>query len=138
MHQINKNKIVYLVHLHQQAKKVTLVRCTKKKEGGTSQKSFLQENQNCDEVTVERKEKKVITIPEEGLTKEEEHYAIYRVIKKYKKSSKSLYYICSESVKVKLKLLHFKLCTSNMQLCINLSYKSLHMSVVLWKQVQVF
>ena len=50
------------------------------------------------------RKKKVIIIPEEGLTKEEEHYAIYRVIKKYEKSSKSLCYICSESVKVKLNL----------------------------------
>ena len=41
-------------------------------------------------------------MPEDGLTKEEEHYAINRIIKKFQKSSKSLCRICAESVKVKL------------------------------------
>ena len=46
----------------------------------------------------------MITIPEEGLTKEQEHYGINRIIKKFQKSSKSLCSICAESVKVKLNL----------------------------------
>ena len=51
-----------------------------------------------------RRIKKVITIPEEVLTKVEEHYAINRIIKNFQKSSKSLCSICAESVKVKLNL----------------------------------
>ena len=68
-------------------------------------KNFLRENQNCDEVTVEKKgKKKVITMPEEGLTKEEEHYATNQIIRKFQKLSKSLCSICAESLKVKLNL----------------------------------
>ena len=83
----------------------TEARCNEEKPQETPPKNLFQENQNCDEVTVERKDKKkVTTIPDEGLTKEEEHNAINRIIKEYKKSSKSLSYICSGSVKVKLNI----------------------------------
>ena len=62
-------------------------RCSGEKPQETPKKNFIQENRNWDEVTVERKDKKhVITIPEEGLTKGEEYYAINRIIKKFQKS----------------------------------------------------
>ena len=41
--------------------------------------------------------KKINTIPEKELTKEEEHYAITRIIKKFQKSPKSLCSTCAES-----------------------------------------
>ena len=127
MHKINKNKIVSSSptlaseeddnsEMHQEElsmnsgtetdlseKNQTEARCYEEKPQETPQKNFLEENQNCDEVTVEREDKKeVTTMPEEGLTKEKEHNTINRIIKKYQKSSKSLCCICSESVKVKL------------------------------------
>ena len=53
--------------------------------------------------------KKVITIPGEGLNKEEEQDAINRIIRKFHKLSKSLCSICDESLRVKLNL-HCNFC----------------------------
>ena len=93
------------------------LRCNEEKPQKKTQKSFLQENWNCDEGTVERNDKKVITIPDEGLFKEKEHYAINQIIKKYQKSSKYLCYICSESVKVKLNLYYCDFCRNLYHSC---------------------
>ena len=41
--------------------------------------------------------KKINTIPEKELTKEEEHYAMTRIIKKFQESPKSLCSTCAES-----------------------------------------
>ena len=108
MHKINKNKIVSSSptlaseeddnsEVHQEElsmnsgtetdlseKNQTEARYYEEKPQETPQKNFFEENQNCDEVTVEREDKKeVTTMPEEGLTKEEEHNTINRIIKNH-------------------------------------------------------
>ena len=69
-----------------------------------------------------RRIKKVITIPEDELTKKEDHYAINRIIKKFQKLSKR---ICANSSKVKLNL-YCDFCRTFIIQAVHIQHAALH------------